>query len=207
MVTRRRPPPPTTKPARALAGQKPAQDRRALFIAAYLLDPNATQAAISAGYSPHSAHAQGHRLLKDAEVAAEIERHQQRVSAAALERYEISHDRIKAELARLAFSNVLDFGRVDRDGTFAFDMSATTRDEAAALKSMKTKRTRRTIGRGEDATVIEDVETSFQLADKRAALVDLGKAVGLFSDGPDVSVPVTFIVERTERSKKLKDPQ
>jgi phage terminase small subunit len=44
----------------------PKQQR---FADEYLIDMNATQAAIRAGYSENSAYAQGQRLLKKAEVA------------------------------------------------------------------------------------------------------------------------------------------
>lgn len=202
MRRRRSPPQPATSQQKPKAARKPYEDKRARFIDEYLIDLNATQAALRSGYSPRTAYSQGSALLKVPEVRDEVERRLQRASAAANARYEISHDRIKGELARLAFSNVLDFGVVDSEGGFRFDMSATSRDEAAALSSMKVKRTRRIIGKGEGATVIEDVETQFRLSDKRAALVDLGKATGLFSDGPDISIPVTFVVERTDRSKK-----
>lgn len=43
------------------------------FVHEYLVDLNATQAAIRAGYSPRTARAQGHRLLTDADIAAAIE--------------------------------------------------------------------------------------------------------------------------------------
>ena len=42
--------------------------KRQAFVANYLLDFNATQAAIRAGYSPRTAPITGHRLLKDANV-------------------------------------------------------------------------------------------------------------------------------------------
>lgn len=38
------------------------------FAEYYAANPNATQAAIAAGYSPKTAYAQGNRLLKDAET-------------------------------------------------------------------------------------------------------------------------------------------
>lgn len=57
-------------------GLNPAQ--RA-FCAAYVATHNATQAAKDAGYSAKTAYAQGHRLLKNAEVKAEIERLESRV--------------------------------------------------------------------------------------------------------------------------------
>lgn len=48
--------------------------RQAAFVDEYLLDLNATQAAIRAGYSEKTAYSQGERLLKDAEISAEIDR-------------------------------------------------------------------------------------------------------------------------------------
>ena len=47
--------------------------RQAAFVAEYLIDLNATRAAIRAGYSGESAYSQGQRLLKNAEVAAAVE--------------------------------------------------------------------------------------------------------------------------------------
>lgn len=49
----------------------PKQQR---FVAEYLIDQNATQAAIRAGYATgHSAETQGHRLLRNAEIRAAID--------------------------------------------------------------------------------------------------------------------------------------
>ncbi|WP_167556096.1 terminase small subunit [Priestia flexa] len=47
------------------------------FIEAYLKEPNATRAALAAGYSPNNYHAastSGYRMLKNAKIRAEIER-------------------------------------------------------------------------------------------------------------------------------------
>lgn len=195
MVTRsRRPPRPPPKPAPQ--PRLAHNERRARFVAEYLIDSNATQAAIRAGYSPRTAYSQGHRLLKDVEIGRQIAARQQSVEAKLADRYEITQDRIKRELALLGFSNMLDYGRVDDDGEFHIDLSATDRDQAAAIQGVKSRRTRRTIGEIE----IEEHTTELKLAPKREALVDLGKAVGLFRDGVDITVPVRFIVERTERS-------
>ena len=42
------------------------------FVAEYLKDLNATQAAIRAGYSPKTANRQGSRLLSNADIQAAI---------------------------------------------------------------------------------------------------------------------------------------
>jgi len=48
-------------------------DRQALFVKEYLVDLNATQAAIRAGYSKKTAGQQGERLLKNVEIAKAIQ--------------------------------------------------------------------------------------------------------------------------------------
>lgn len=48
--------------------------RQTRFIEEYLVDGNATQAAIRAGYSQRSAHSQGHENLRKPEISAEIAR-------------------------------------------------------------------------------------------------------------------------------------
>src|SRR3954468_17583516 len=77
----------------------PKQQR---FIQEYLIDLNATQAAIRAGYSTKGASTQGERLLRNGEIAAAVQTGQNRQFAA----LEISAERVKLELARLAFFDV-----------------------------------------------------------------------------------------------------
>lgn len=47
-------------------------DKQARFCDEYLIDLNATQAAIRAGYSAETAYSQGQRLLKNVEVKASL---------------------------------------------------------------------------------------------------------------------------------------
>ena len=51
--------------------------KRAAFVREYLIDLNATQAAIRAGYTERSARVTGTRLLADAAIRAEVEAAQQ----------------------------------------------------------------------------------------------------------------------------------
>jgi phage terminase small subunit len=68
------------------------------FCREYLVDLNATQAAIRAGYSPRTAASQGERLLRNVEVEKEIAlRIQERA-----QRAEITAERVLEELGRLA---------------------------------------------------------------------------------------------------------
>lgn len=64
--------------------------KQARFAQEYIIDLNATQAAIRAGYSAKTSYSQGERLLKHAEVRAEIERLQTKIS----EKLEISAENV-----------------------------------------------------------------------------------------------------------------
>lgn len=68
------------------------------FVSEYLIDLNATQAAIRAGYSAKTGYAQGCRLLKDAEVQQAIAEQQEQRQ----ERLEITQDDVIRGLWRIA---------------------------------------------------------------------------------------------------------
>jgi len=72
--------------------------KQARFVKEYLLDMNATQAAIRAGYSEKTAHAIGHENLSKPEIAQAIEKEQKK----AAERLDISHDSIIQDLVEIA---------------------------------------------------------------------------------------------------------
>lgn len=85
--------------------------KQARFVAEYLKDLNATQAAIRAGYSVGTAHVQGPRLLSNVRVRAEIDAALKRRA----ERVEVRADDILRELLRLA---TVDIGQAfNVDGT------------------------------------------------------------------------------------------
>jgi len=77
----------------------PKQER---FVSEYLIDLNATKAAIRAGYSERSAYSQGQRLLKNADIQVAI----QEAKAKREKRTEITQDRVVAELAKLGFYDI-----------------------------------------------------------------------------------------------------
>src|SRR3954471_4710859 len=76
-------------------------DRQRRFVEHYLVDLNATQAAIRAGYSAATASEQASRLLANVKVAAAIAEAQ----AARSRRTEVTQDRVVLELARVAFGD------------------------------------------------------------------------------------------------------
>lgn len=162
------------------------------FVREYLVDLNATQAAIRAGYSEDTAYSQGQRLLKHVEVAAALDA----ARAERAKRLEISADRVLEELALIGFANMGDYMRAGPDGDPFLDFSALTRDQAAALAEVTVEDFKD--GRGDDARDVRRIK--FKLADKRAALVDLGKHLKLFTEkvehaGGVRMIPVTDVDE------------
>jgi phage terminase small subunit len=156
---------------------QPEPARRDVFVKAYLISLNATQAAIEAGYSPKTAASQGSRLLKDVKVAAQI-------AAGKKKRADdlgFTAESVLKELALLGFANMADYMRVGHDGDPVLDFSKLSREQAAALTEVTVEDFMD--GRGDDAREVRKVK--FKLADKRAALVDLGRHMGLFVDRVD----------------------
>ena len=68
--------------------------KQARFAQEYMVDMNATQAAIRTGYSEHTAAEQGSRLLTNAKVAAAI----QAAQAEFREKMEVSKESVSAQL-------------------------------------------------------------------------------------------------------------
>jgi hypothetical protein len=75
------------------------------FVDEYLIDLNATQAAIRAGYSEKTAYSIGNENLSKPEIAKAIEGAQ----TARAKRTEITADRVLTELGKLGFSNMQDY--------------------------------------------------------------------------------------------------
>jgi phage terminase small subunit len=149
------------------------------FVDEYLVDLNATQAAIRAGYKENRAYAMGHENLKKPEIAEAI----QEAMSARSERTEITSDLVLKELAKIGFANMADYMKCTTDGDPYLDFSKLTRDQAAALVEVTVEDF--VDGRGEDARSIRRVK--FKLADKRAALVDIGKHLNMFIERKEIT--------------------
>lgn len=75
-------------------------EKQKRFVAEYLIEANATQAAIKAGYSPRTANEQGCRLLAHVSVKEAIEKAQRKREL----RTDITADRVLHELADIGFN-------------------------------------------------------------------------------------------------------
>lgn len=76
--------------------------KQELFVQEYLVDLNATQAAIRAGYSAKTAGQIGDENLKKPQIKAAIDA----AMAERVERTQITQDRVLQELARIAFFDI-----------------------------------------------------------------------------------------------------
>jgi phage terminase small subunit len=148
--------------------------KQARFVDEYLIDLNATQAAIRAGYASANADVTGPRLLGNVGIAAAIAEGQKRLA----EKAGVTAEKIVAELAKLGFSNMQDYVGVTADGSPFVDLSAVDRDKWAAVGEITVDHINKR--EGDETKAVERVK--FKLADKRAALVDLGKHLGMFTD-------------------------
>ena len=132
------------------------------FVEEYLIDLNATQAAIRAGYSPHTAKDIGCENLAKPNIAAAVSQ----AMAERSRRTGINQDRVLQELARIGFAKITDV--VDPE-TAKIRPDASD-DDLACIQSIKIKPSE------------FGIEREVKLYDKKSALVDLGKHLGLFKD-------------------------
>lgn len=136
----------------------PKQQR---FVEEYLVDLNATQAAIRAGYSAKTANEQGARLLTNVSVAEAISERRLALSKTA----EVTQERIVAEYARMAFYDPASIAGQPMSGPG--DIPNLPEDVRRAI-----------VGWGWD----KSGNFTLKLADKNAALTSLGRHLGMFTD-------------------------
>lgn len=108
----KRKPPKAPAPSSASQKARRAAPRRHLFASEYLKDRNASKAAERCGYSPRTAYSQGARLLKDVEISAAIAA----AEAAAIQRNELSVDRILQELKLVGFADMAHYLKFPGEG-------------------------------------------------------------------------------------------
>lgn len=173
--------------------------RQQRFCDEYLIDLNATQAAIRAGYAEKRASEQAYQLLQKTTVQEYI----QKRKADRVQRTEITQDMVLRELANIAFSNAADYAAVvekevmvegdngeaipvrDRDGK-----PVTYRTVEPVLTSDLTEDQKRAL------SVIKKGRDGFEVKpyDKVKALELLGKHLGMWTDKVevDMALPVVF---------------
>lgn len=154
-------------------------EKQQRFVDEYLIDLNATQAAIRAGYSVKYADREGHKLVENSRVLEAIEK----ALAERSRRTGINQDRVIQELAKIAFVNIKNV--VNNDCEILSDA-----DEAdlAAIESVKVKTIPTKSGE-------VGIEREVKLYSKLKALEMLGKHLGMWNDKLDVNMNIPIIFE------------
>lgn len=148
-------------------------DKQALFVKEYLIDLNASQAALRAGYSPKSAPKIGFQLLEKTRIQEEIKR----AMDARGQRTEVTADKVVEQLAKIAFFDIKHVVEWDEkgirirpsdevDGTILTEVSETL-SEGGWTKKVK-------------------------MADRMRALEMLGKHLGIFNDKLKVDIDTSL---------------
>lgn len=152
-------------------------EKQQRFCDEYLIDLNATQAAIRAGYSVRTAKAIGSKLLTKVDVQSYISTKRKNIS----DRNDNLAQRVIDELSKLAFSNMKDYVN---GGNNVLEIKHLDDDKTAAVAGVKTKL-------GDDGSTW----TEIKLHDKVSALEKLGRHLGIFErDNKQQTNNITFKV-------------
>lgn len=152
-------------------------EKQQRFVEEYLIDLNATQAAIRAGYSVKTADVQGSRMLGNVKVQSAIGE----AMAKRSRRTGINQDRVVQELAKIAFVKITDI--VDSKGRIKEDAKP---EDLACVEVLKQKLYEMDNG--------ISMESEIRLSPKLKALELLGKHLGMWNDKVDVNVAVPIVI-------------
>ena len=152
-------------------------EKQQRFVDEYLIDLNATQAAIRAGYSVKTANEQGSQNLAKLSIQQVIAEQMAERS----KRTGINQDRVVLELAKIALVKMTDI--VDSQGRIKSDASP---DDLACIESVKYKESESDTG--------SSVEREVKIASKLKALELLGKHLGMWNDKLDVNITQPIVI-------------
>jgi phage terminase small subunit len=154
------------------------------------------EAYVRAGYAKAAAKSGASKLFS----RPEAQQYLNELRKPVVEKAQITAQMVLEELAKIGFANIADFVKATPGGDPYIDLSKMTREQAAALSEI-------TIddymdGRGEDAREVKRVRV--KLADKRAALCDIGKHLGMFRENPggeEAPMPTRVVIEVVDGRK------
>jgi len=136
-------------------------DKQKRFVEEYLVDLNATQAAIRAGYSEKTAEQMGYQLLQKTSVQQAI----QQAMADRSVRTEITQDMVLRELAAIGFAKATDYVQVKQNGLVILTPTeCLTEEQKKAIAGIKDGK----------------YGVEIKLHDKLSALQLMGRHLGMF---------------------------
>ena len=145
--------------------------RHELFAQEIAKGASATQAYGAAGYKRRSSSAA--KLWRQPEVRARVVE----LAEASAQKAGVTIEAVVEELARIGFSNMLDYLAIGEGGDPIADLSRLSRDKTAAIAELNVRETR------------EGRRVTFKLHDKKGALVSLGRHIGMFPNKLQLSGP------------------
>lgn len=160
-------------------------EKQRRFVEEYVIDLNATQAAIRAGYKEKTAYSQGQRLLKNVEIEKAIKEKMEERS----KRTEVTADRIVQELAKIAFADLKDFVSWDEDGVMIIDSEHV---DGTVLAEISETTNIQTFPNGGES---EKIQKKVKPYDKMKALELLGKHLSMWTDKQEVELKTPVFTE------------
>jgi phage terminase small subunit len=149
-------------------GVKKLTRKQKRFVEEYLVDLNATQAALRAGYSKKTAYIIGHENLNKPKIKEAIEAKMRERE----KKTEITQERVLRELAKIAFSDLTDFVEFGPDG---LTIKESSKVDGTVLSEVYMNQSRK----GKSHKV--------KLHDKLKALELLGRHLAMFTDKTQIS--------------------
>ena len=145
--------------------------RQQKFVAEYLVDMNATQAAIRTGYSARSAFVQGSRLLSKDKIKTAVKVGRAKLAS----KLEITQERVLLEYARIAFADTGSVMTWGPHGVSAKPSHELSDDERCAVAEVS-----------QTVSANGDLSMRVKMHDKKGALDSLARHLGLFVDRVEV---------------------
>lgn len=158
---------------------KPLNERQQAFVREYVIDFNATQAAIRAGYSARSAGQHAEALMRKHEIQTAI----QEAKGAVCKRAELTVDRIVQELERIAFGDLKNSVKWDSNGTNVRSSDELTDDVSATIAAIEEEETTTEFG----VTSKTKRKVKVKHYDKLRALELLARYKGMLVDRKEIT--------------------
>ncbi len=155
----------------------PRQER---FVEEYLVDLNATQAAIRAGYTKRHADVVGSRLLGKVRIQETLTRRRRELATA----HDVTPERVIGEMARLAFADLGEFVRIENGKMIVQDFT----------QADGTKLDTRCLAEVSETITEHGGTLKVKLHNKREALRDLGEHLGIFEAARERTLSLEAVV-------------
>jgi phage terminase small subunit len=142
------------------------------------IPPHSSESYIRAGLAPVGTPREdildaATRLARRNKVVARVRELREQSAA----RTTVTAARVLEEMAKIGFANMMDYIQIQPDGSAYVDLNQVDRDKAAAISEIVVDTYMD--GKGDDAREVKRVR--LKLHDKRGALMDMGKHLGMFT--------------------------